>query len=167
MGGETVLWSPHLFPRNQMGGANDVEWSGEDLQKSVWICNCTRHAGASADSDPIVVLEIKPIYLRVLTYDAVQYICVFHLLLYFTSLNIFGRGYFSSYGLCFLLKNFQEQNHIPGYLMKFSTRAYFLSFLKPGNLTSTANIACTFWDFYSFSFWRNRMLNLTLWSETF
>ncbi len=32
---------------------------------------------------PIVVSEIKPIYLRVLTYDAVQYICIFHLLLYF------------------------------------------------------------------------------------
>ncbi len=32
---------------------------------------------------PIVMSEIKPIYLRVLTYDAVQYICIFHLLLYF------------------------------------------------------------------------------------
>jgi hypothetical protein len=113
---------------------------------------------------PIIVSEIKPIYLRVLTYDAVQYIYIYSIycstLCHLISLD---EDRCSSSGLCFLLKNFSR-----GYLMKFSTWAYLhIKFFSAWKSIFIRKNSVHILGFLQLLFLKKPHALLVLWSETF
>jgi hypothetical protein len=108
-GGTDSFMIPPPFPPESNGWS---KWCGMIRGGSAEKClNMQLYAACSRRKcwlrDPIVVSEIKPIYLRVLTYDAVQYIYICSIYCCTLCHLIFlDEDLCSSFGLCFLLKNF-------------------------------------------------------------